>query len=288
MDNAELLKRVRRIEIVTGKLVSETFAGEYQSVFKGLGMEFAEVREYVPGDEVRTIDWNVSARTGKTYVKRYSEERELTLMLACDVSASNNFGSRGMLKKDVVAEVSALFVFSALKNNDRVGLLLFSDEIELYIPPKKGRRHILRIIRELLAFKPKNKKTNIAGALNMLNRVIKRTGILVLVSDFLADNYQNALKLSAQKFDLIPVIVSDPLETDIPKISGFLNVRDPESGASALLDLSEKHSPAPAHAAAPQELFKNMGLDFIAARTDSSLPETLTRFFKQREKRLRV
>ena len=184
MNTAEILKRVRRIEIETGKLVKETFAGEYLSIFKGQGIEFAEVRQYIPGDDVRSIDWNVSAKTGSVFVKKFNEERELTLLIACDVSASLMFGSLGRLKSEIAAELAAVFAFSATHNNDKVGLLLFSDKIELYIPPKKGRRHVLRIIRELLAFNPQNKGTNIALALDNINHLTRRGGIVVLISDF--------------------------------------------------------------------------------------------------------
>lgn len=284
MLTAELLKKVRAIEIQTGKLVSETFAGEYLSVFKGSGMEFSEVREYVPGDDVRSIDWNVSARTGKTFIKRFSEERELTLMLACDVSASNMAGS-SKLKKETVAELAALFAFSALKNSDRVGLLLFSDRIELYIPPKKGKKHILRIVRELLAFTPKGTGTDISGALNTLNRIIKRKGILVLISDFLSGKYERALKLSAKKFDLIPVVVKDKLERELPALPVFIDARDPETGRGATLDLYGWYNKNKDHSAY-KKLFSSLGLSFISADTAEPPEVPLIKFFKQRERRL--
>ena len=205
MDTADILKKVRQIEIQTGKLVEETFAGEYLSAFKGQGIEFAEVREYIPGDDVRSIDWNVTARNRTPYVKKFNEERELTLMIACDVSASQNFGSWDKFKQETAAELAALFAFSALKNSDKVGLLLFSDKIELFVPPKKGKKHILRLIRELVAFEPTGKGTDIALALTTLNKVIKRQGILIFISDFLEDTalFTKPLQLAAKKFDFI-------------------------------------------------------------------------------------
>lgn len=284
MKTADLLKKVKQIEIQTGKLVSEIFAGEYKSVFKGSGMEFSEVREYTPGDDVRSIDWNVSARTGRVYIKRFSEERELALMIACDVSASNITGSAERLKKDAAAELAALFAFSALKNSDRVGLLLFSDKIELYIPPKKGKRHILRIVRELLAFEPKSKGTDISLALNTLNRVIKRKGILVLVSDFLAENYEHAFKLSARKFDLIPVVLKDELELALPALPVFIDALDPETGQSAMLDMYG-HYQKTVEREEYKKLFSSLGLEYIAARTSGALERPLVKFFKQRERR---
>ncbi|MDR1684136.1 MAG: DUF58 domain-containing protein, partial [Elusimicrobiota bacterium] len=233
MQASEILKRVRRIEIETGKLVTETFAGEYLSVFKGQGIEFSEVRKYIVGDDVRSIDWNVSARLGDTYIKKFNEERELSVIIACDVSASQYFGSRGLFKSEVVAELGAVFAFSAIKNNDKVGLLLFSDAVELYIPPKKGRRHVLRIIRELLAFEPKGKGTNIAHALDALNRLIKRKGILLLLSDFQDKGYERAYKLTSKKFDLVPVIVQDPLERALPAARAYVNFESLEGKGAA-------------------------------------------------------
>ncbi|MBQ6224282.1 MAG: DUF58 domain-containing protein, partial [Campylobacter sp.] len=200
MQTSDILKRVRQIEFKTGKLVRETFAGQYLSVFKGQGIEFAEVRQYIAGDDIRSIDWNVSARTGNTYVKKFNEERELSVIIACDVSASEYFGSKGNLKAQAAIELASVFAFSAIKNNDKVGLLLFSDKVELYIPPRKGKRHVLRIIRELLAFEPKRKNTDISLALSTLIRLIKRQGILLFISDFLDENYERSFKLAARKF----------------------------------------------------------------------------------------
>ncbi|MGB2579722.1 hypothetical protein AAIR98_001641 [Elusimicrobium simillimum] len=285
MDTFEILKKVRQVEIKTGRLVAETFAGEYLSVFKGVGMEFAEVREYVPGDDVRSIDWNVSARTGKTYIKKFLEERELTLMLACDVSASGHFGSTGKLKRDVIAELAALFAFSALTNNDKVGLMLFSDQIELFILPKKGRKHILRIVRELLAFEPKSKKTDISLALNTLNKVIKRQGIMVLLSDFMDSGFERPFKLAQKKFDLIPVLVRDPLETKTPNVPIFINATDPETGALAVFNLSG--APRYNDTSVLETFFNKLGLDYINASTTGDAATEVVKFFKKRERKIR-
>lgn len=239
MDTAEILKKVRQIEIQTGKLVEETLAGQYLSAFKGQGIEFSEVREYTPGDDVRSIDWNVTARSGVPYVKKFNEERELTLMIACDVSASLRFGSVDKFKQETAAELAALFAFSALKNSDKVGLLLFSDKVELFVPPKKGKKHILRLIRELVAFEPKRNGTDIALALSTLSKLIKRQGILILISDFLADpqSFAHPLRLAARKFDLIPIIIEDRAEKTLPAVHACLNVRDPETGEKRFVSL---------------------------------------------------
>ncbi|NLO90776.1 MAG: DUF58 domain-containing protein, partial [Elusimicrobia bacterium] len=231
MLTAELLQQVRRIEVRTGKLVSETFSGEYHSIFKGHGMEFAEVREYIPGDEIRSIDWNVTARLGKPFIKRFVEERELTMMLACDISGSLHFGSRNKLKNRIAAELSALFAFSALQNNDKAGIMLFSDQPELYIPPRKGRKHVLRLVREILAHEPRHRGTDIAACLDNLNRVLKRKGILILISDFADEkDYARPLRLAARRHDLIPVYLEDPLEAALPELGAVLQTVDPETG----------------------------------------------------------
>lgn len=293
MLTSEILKQVRRIEIRTGRLVSETFAGEYKSVFKGRGMEFSEVREYTPGDDIRSIDWNVTARLGKPFIKQYVEERELTVMLACDVSGSHFFGTGQRLKSEAAAELSALFAFSALKNNDKVGLALFTNDIELYIPPKKGRQHALRLVRELLAHKPKGKGTSIGACLDTLNRVLKRSGILVLISDFLCRDFEQPIKRSAKKHDLIPVIVEDPRESALPRISAVLNVEDPETAENSSWDLSsgDFHSHYAGSFSRKREdiekLFRSLGIDWINIRSDSPITDPVVRFFKQREKRFR-
>ena len=293
MDTAEILKRVRRIEIETGKLVKETFAGEYLSIFKGQGIEFAEVRQYIPGDDVRSIDWNVSAKTGGVFVKKFNEERELTLLIACDVSASLMFGSLGRLKSEIATELAAVFAFSATHNNDKVGLLLFSDKIELYIPPKKGRRHVLRIIRELLAFTPKNKGTDIALALDSINHLIRRSGIVVLISDFKTEqNYSKSFKLTARKFDVVPVIVEDKLERNLPMSHIFLSLEGLEGGGQALLNLASKRTAeiTQKHTKELDEaklLFTKSGLEYVMIQDGDKISDTLVKFFKRRARKLR-
>jgi len=293
MDTAEILKRVRRIEIETGKLVKETFAGEYLSIFKGQGIEFAEVRQYIPGDDIRSIDWNVSAKTGTTFVKKFNEERELTLLIACDVSASLMFGSLGRLKSEIAAELAAMFAFSATHNNDKVGLLLFSDKIELYIPPKKGRRHVLRIIRELLAFVPKSKGTNIGLALESINRLIRRSGILILISDFKTElSYSKPFKLTARKFDLVPVVIEDKLENALPKANIYISFEDLEGSGQALVNLSSKQA-AEITQKQVQELdeakllFTKSGLEYIVIKDEEKVADTLVNFFKRRARKLK-
>ncbi len=292
MQTSDILKRVRRIEFETGKLVSETFAGEYLSVFKGQGIEFAEVRQYVPGDDVRSIDWNVSARTGGAYVKKFNEERELSVIIACDVSGSQFFGSTGKFKSEAVAELGAVFAFSAIKNNDKVGLLLFSDKIELYIPPKKGKRHALRIIREILAFKPKSKGTDIALCLDSLNRLIKRQGILLLISDFLAGGYQKSFKLSAKKFDLVPVIIEDPLEANIPALPSFVTLQGLEDGQNLTINLKspDKDYLTLRHYQEKEDavrLFNLTGSQYIRIDVSKNIIDPVIKFFKQRAKKVR-
>lgn len=293
MDTAEILKRVRRIEIETGKLVKETFAGEYLSIFKGQGIEFAEVRQYIPGDDVRSIDWNVSAKTGSVFVKKFNEERELTLLIACDVSASLMFGSLGRLKSEIATELAAVFAFSATHNNDKVGLLLFSDKIELYIPPKKGRRHVLRIIRELLAFTPKNKGTDISLALDSINHLTRRGGIVVLISDFNTEqNYSKSFKLTARKFDVVPVIVEDKLERNLPKARVFLSLEGLEEGGQTLLNLASKKTAeiTQKHQKELDEaklLFTKSGLEYIMIQDGEKISDTLVKFFKRRARKLR-
>lgn len=295
MDTAEIIKKVRQIEIQTGRLVTETFSGAYLSAFKGQGIEFSEVREYTPGDDIRSIDWNVTARTGTPYIKKYNEERELTLMIACDVSGSQQFGSKGKLKQEAAAELAALFAFSALTNSDKVGLLLFSDQIELFVPPRKGKKHILRLIRELVAFEPKHTGTRIDLALETLNKVIKRQGILILISDFLAplDTFAKPFKLAAKKFDLIPVILQDKLEWALPRLGACVEVVDPETGATDLLSLSDQqlslHLTDYQRSSRQQlqALFNPYKIAPITIDTTQNTVDPVIAFFKQRAKMLR-
>jgi len=289
----EILAKVRRIEILTGRLVAETFAGEYLSVFKGRGMEFAEVREYAPGDDVRSIDWNVTARTGRLHIRRYAEERELTAVVACDLSGSQFFGSGQNLKKEIAAELSAILAFSALQNNDKVGLFLFTDSVEEYVPPKKGRTHVLHLIRDVLAYEPRAAGTKIAAALDTVNRVLKRRSILFLISDFRDEGFEKSLRLAALKHDVIPILISDPHEAAIPRAGAFLRVRDPESGRRFLIDASQKsglqayQNKERERLARLSSIFSQCGLDPIRINTDASYIDPVVRFFRRRAKRLR-
>ena len=295
MNTAEILKKVRQIEIMTGRLVSETFAGEYQSVFKGCGMEFAEVREYVPGDDVRSIDWNVTARYAKPFVKRFVEERELTLMIVCDMSASQFFGSGTKAKNEAAAELSAMFAFSALKNNDKTGLLVFTDGPELYIPPRKGKNHILRIIREILAYSPRGRATSVARALDTVNRLMKRKGIIILISDFNDSGYEKALRRTAGRHDLIPVMIEDRLARALPNIRALINADQLEDASSApvLADLSSpafraKYAAARAEAAGIMErAFKSAGTDWISVDPAADIYGPVVKFFRKRQRKIR-
>lgn len=294
MDTAEILKKVRQIEIQTGKLVSDTFAGEYLSVFKGQGIEFAEVREYIPGDDIRSIDWNVTARTGAPFVKKYNETRELTLIIACDVSASQRFGSLDKLKQETAAELAALFAFCAIKNNDKVGLLLFSDKVELFVPPKKGKKHILRLIREMLAFEPVSKGTDIGLALKTLTKVIRRQGILVLLSDFLSplEQFEKPLRLAAKKFDLIPVVISDRRERTLPRLPVCIAVQDPETGEEGFLTLGEKSAlrveqDYQLRQAGLKQLFNPLKIEAIHVDTAQAPADPVIAFFKRRAQKLK-
>lgn len=294
MNTAEILKKVRQIEIKTGRLVSETFAGQYQSVFKGRGVEFSEVREYVPGDDVRSIDWNVTARNSKPFVKQFIEERELTLMILCDISASQSFGSSGKPKSEAAAELAAMFAFSALKNSDKSGLLLFSDKTELYIPPRKGKNHSLRIIRELLAYAPKSRGTDIALALKTANRVMKRRGIIILISDFNAPDYTREVRLTARRHDLIPVVITDRFERALPEARALLVTEQLEGGENFTADLSSPAYRAAYEAAAAgrreniETVLRSAGSDWIDI--DPALPVhgPVVKFFRQRKKSFRL
>ncbi|MBI4051423.1 MAG: DUF58 domain-containing protein [Elusimicrobia bacterium] len=290
---SDILKQVRRIEIKTGRLVSETFAGEYLSVFKGRGMEFSEVREYSPGDDIRSIDWNVTARTGKPFIKRYVEERELTVVLACDYSGSLGFGTREKLKSETAAELGAILAFSAMQNNDKVGLALFTDQVERFIPPRKGRFHNLRLIRELLTFRPTHIQTNITESLKTISRMLKRRAILFLVSDFIDSNFEPALRQLSMKHDLIPVILEDPVEREIPTLPVFLDLQDSESGKRYLVDAKSSpfkqtyRSEERKRRTSFQQFLKNSGMDAIFISTGLPVIDPVVRFFRQRAKKFR-
>lgn len=295
MNTAEILKKVRQIEIKTNRIVTETFSGEYLSVFKGRGIEFAEVREYVAGDDVRTIDWNVTAKLSKPFVKLFTEERELTMMILCDVSGSQSFGSSEKFKNEASAELAAMFAFSALKNNDKSGLMLFTDATELYIPPKKGKNHMLRIIRELLAYQPKNRKTDIASALNAINKILKRKSIIILISDFISGGFEQALKRTEKKHDLIPVVIEDRLENELPALNAMINAEYLEDGnKSFTADLSSQDfldnysRNAMERKKNLEKTFKSMGIDWINIKTHMDVTEPVVQFFKQRARKIRI
>ena len=287
----ELAKKIRLIQIHTKRAVNDVLAGEYHSVFKGHGMEFDEVREYTPGDEIRTIDWNVTARTGQPYVKRYVEERELTVLFVVDLSASGTFGTQEKLKSEVAAELCALLAFSAIKNNDKVGLIIFTDIIELYIPPGKGTSHVLRLIRDLLNFKPRQQKTDIAQALDYLGRITHRKAVVFLVSDFLAEGYEKPLGILARRHDLIAISITDPREMELPKF-GLIELEDAETGEIVVVDSGSAQVRRRYEAIAREqaerlaESFRSSGVDHIPVMTGRDHVRDLVRFFRARERRL--
>ena len=287
----ELAKKIRFIQIYTKRAVNDVLAGEYHSVFKGRGMEFDEVREYTPGDEIRTIDWNVTARTGQPYVKRYVEERELTVLFMVDLSASGTFGTREKLKNEVAAELCALLSFSAIKNNDKVGLIIFTDIIELYIPPGKGTSHVLRLIRDLLNFKPRRTRTDISQALDYLGRITHRKAVVFLVSDFLAEGYEKPLGIVARRHDLIAISITDPRERELPKV-GLIELEDTETGETVVVDsgssLVRRQYEAIARERAERlgESFRSSVVDHIPVLTGRDYVRDLVRFFQARERRL--
>ncbi|MBN1197357.1 MAG: DUF58 domain-containing protein [Candidatus Aminicenantes bacterium] len=290
MISSEILRKVRRIEIISRKASRELLAGEYHSAFKGRGMEFSQVREYEPGDDIRLIDWNVTSRTGHLYVKQFVEEREMTVILALDLSASLAFVSRRKSKQEVAAEISALIAFTAMLNNDKVGLLLFTDTIERYIPPQKGRTHLLRIIREILTFTPESGGTSIHAGLTYLNRVSRRHAIVFLISDFLDRDFEPPLKVAARKHDLVAVRILDPRERAVPA-SGAFRARDLETGREFLLDFSRRRT-AKAFSTARLEreeslhtLFRRIRVDSIEVADDSSPEKPLFDFFLCRRRR---
>ncbi|MBM4154131.1 MAG: DUF58 domain-containing protein [Lentisphaerae bacterium] len=290
----EILRKVRRIEIRSRRLVNEVFAGQYQSVFKGRGMEFDEVREYQPGDDVRSIDWNVTARMGQPFVKKFVEERELTVLFLADVSASNRFGSLGQLKKDLIAEMTAVLAFSAIRNNDRVGLVLFSGEVEAYVPPRKGVGHGLRVIREALFHEPRRRDTAVAPALEFLNHVITRRSVCFLLTDFLfPDAADRLLSIAARRHDVIAVVVSDRREQAWPK-AGLVEFEDLETGERFLRDASDPSTRArlTGRAAAQRadllSRLRRAGLDAIEVSAGEPYDRALVRFFRERERRQRT
>jgi uncharacterized protein (DUF58 family) len=286
----EQLKAVRKIQIRTSHLVTDLFAGQYQSVFKGRGMEFAEVRLYQPGDDVRTIDWNVTARTGLAHVKRYAEERELTVMLLVDASASTVFGSVRQLKSALATELGAVFAFSAISSNDKVGLIVFTDRIELALPPRKGTRHVLRVIRELLSLRPAGRGTDLAGGLEHLGRVTKRRSVVFVVSDFLDGGFRRALRIAGRRHDVVAVVLEDPREAELPAV-GLVELEEAETGARYVVDTGDARvrtafgRQAEAARRERDRALRAADVDAVVVRTDRPYIEPLLRFFHMRERR---
>jgi uncharacterized protein (DUF58 family) len=290
METSELLKKVRKIEIKTRGLSNQVFSGEYHSAFKGRGMTFSEVREYQYGDEIREIDWNVTARFNHPYVKIFEEERELTMMLMVDVSASESFGTQKQYKKDLLTELSAVLAFAAIQNNDKIGVIFFSDKIEKFIPPKKGKKHVLRIIREMIEFEPENKKTDIKMALEYMINVMKKRAIVFVLSDFLDSNYEEAMKIATRKHDTIAIQVYDKSESGLPNM-GLVHILDPESGQKSWLDTSSsevRRKYAAWWNQKQQEIEKLLlrsKVDQVKIATDQSYVSPLMNFFKHRGSR---
>ena len=288
----EILKKVKRIEIQTRGLVNDIFSGEYHSVFKGRGMEFSEVREYQIGDDIRLIDWNVSARMGHPFVKVFEEERELTVMLLVDVSSSADFGTVERMKGEIAIEICALLAFSAIKNNDKVGLIIFTDRIEKFVPPKKGKTHVLRVLRELLYHEPEGKGTDLSLALEYLSRVITRRSVVFLVSDFISDDYQKAMQIANKRHDLVAITITDPREIELPNI-GLVELEDAETGEIIMLDTADstiRQTFTRETSNSREERDKNlrsMNVDSIDIRTDVSYIEPLIKFFRMRARRFR-
>ena len=286
----QILKKVKQVEIRTRGLVNDLFGGEYHSVFKGRGMAFSEVREYQPGDDIRLIDWNVTARNRTPFIKVFEEERELTVYLLVDISKSGEFGSQNQLKQEFGAEIASVLGFSAIKNNDKVGLILFTDDVEKYVVPKKGKSHVLRVIRELLYTSPKHNGTSIKNALDYLLKVAKRKSVVFIISDFIDDEYWSSLKVVNRKHDLIGIRLFDPAEQSFPDL-GVLKVRDPESGSSFWIDTSSKREIEKLESKIKsdfnmfQKQAKKIGFDIISVSTDGDFVEPLISLFRKRNKR---
>ena len=291
MLTSDLIKKIRKIEITTSRAVNDVMAGQYHSVFKGRGMAFDEVRPYQPGDDIRVIDWNVTARMRDLYVKQFIEERELTVMLLVDASASLAFGTRERFKSELAAEISGLLAFSAIKNNDRVGLIMFTDRIERFVPPKKGTKHVLRVISEVLSFTPEGSGTDIAGALEFLSRVTKRKSVAFLVSDFMASGYESALKVAHRRHDLVSIVLRDPMERQLPAV-GIAAFQDAESGEMILFDTTSRRAREKVTDAVEalwqeqRKQFKQNRIDFVELATDQDYVRPLVMFFKHRAARM--
>lgn len=286
----DLIKRIRHIQIRTSHLVSDALAGQYHSAFKGRGMEFEEVRPYQVGDEIRTIDWNVSARVGEPHVKLFREERELTVMLAVDLSGSQSFGTQQQLKRELLAEIAATLAFSAIRNNDKVGLICFTDRVEKFVPPRKGPKHVLRIVRELLALKPEGRGTAVGPAIEELDRVLRKRGVVFVLSDFMDDGYERALRTASRRHDVIPVLVSDRREEELPNV-GLVEFTDAETGRRTVIDTGRRRvrdrfaSQAGNRRRELASMFRRMRMDPIEVRTGESFVDPLTAYFRRRGKR---
>lgn len=287
----EILEAVKAIEIRSRSLVNDVFAGEYHSVFKGRGMEFAEVREYLPGDDIRTIDWNVTARTGIAHVKKFAEEREQTVMFLVDASHSLDFGTVRRMKGEIAAEIAAVLAFSAIRNNDKVGAIIFTDRIELFIPPKKGKKHVLRVIREMLFFRPEGRGTDVGLALEYLSRVVRRKAVVFLLSDFVSSDYSRPLRVANRRHDLVSVTITDPAEDDLPAV-GLLHLVDAETGDARLVDSShagtrERFRRLRRDVRDTRErVFRRYRVDTVDVRTDEPYADALIAFFRKREREL--
>ena len=290
MNEKEILKKIQRIEIFTNRLVNTIFAGEYQSVFKGQGITFDEVREYQVGDEIRTIDWNVTARMGQAYIKKYVEERELVMMLVVDMSASTSFGSVAETKAEIAAEIAALLAFSAIKNNDKVGLVCFTDTVEHFVAPRKGKRHVLRVVRDILRFQPQQSGTNIETALAFVDQVLKPHSVVFLISDFKDTGYEKQLRLSSKRHSLVAVTLQDRRELELPNI-GLIEFEDAETGETMVVDTSSEEARQlytelnQRADAERRQVFRANQVDAIDIRTDESYVKPLIRFFRQRAAR---
>lgn len=289
----DLVKKLRKIEIRTNRVVNETLAGAYHSVFKGRGMAFSEVRPYQPGDEIRTIDWNVTARVGEPYVKVFTEERELTVMLLVDRSASGDIGVTHSTKAETAAEIAAMLAFSAISNNDRVGLALFTDSVERFVPPKKGRKHVMRVLTDILSYEPENPGTSLAEALTFLHRSTKRKCVAFVISDFIADGWEQPLAIASRRHDVVPIVLHEPLQGELPNV-GLLHALDPETGETVVVDTSNKRvrreyrTLYEAAVSRRERTFKKLQLDSLEMGADDDFVKPLVGFFRNRSRRTRA